>query len=109
MRTVGGHHLFWLDEYEKMTLEELDNYLQKDINKTLKKVICLTTGKVFDGIIYAAKYYEIDRSGIGECCKGKYKSSGKLNGIPLQWMYLSNFEKLSKEDQESILSRNKEE
>lgn len=109
VRTVGGHHLLWFDEYEKMTLEELDNYLQKDINKTLKKVICLTTGKVFDGIIYAAKYYEIDRSGIGECCKGKYKSSGKLNGIPLQWMYLSNFEKLSKEDQESILSRNKEE
>ena len=51
----------------------------------------------------ASLYYKIDSSNINVCCKGKRNFTGKLNGIPLQWMYLSDFEKLSKEEREKIL------
>ena len=106
---VDGHHLLWLDEYEKMTKEDLQYYLQKFTNKTLIKIICITTGQFFNSINEAAQYYGIDRRGIGDCCRGRYKFSGKLNGVPLKWMYLSDFKKLSQEEQEKILTNVKEE
>ena len=62
------------------------------------KVICLTTGKIFDCIKYGAEYYNLKSGGsIGQCCKGKIKSSGKLSdGTKLTWMYYEDYLNLSK-------------
>ena len=54
------------------------------------KVICITTGETFDSIKIAAEKYNIYCTSISHCCKGKYKSAGKLNGIKLQWKYAEN-------------------
>ena len=101
--TVCGHHLLWYDEYLQMSREDLEKHLQNSISKTLVKVICITTGEIFNSMTEASLYYKIDSSNINACCKGKRNFTGKLNGVPLRWMYLSDFEKLSKEEREKIL------
>lgn len=58
-------------------------------NPNSKKVICITTGKIFDSIIEASKYYNIpSRGGITACCRGIQASCGKYNGQKLVWEYL---------------------
>ena len=69
---------------------------KKNISKSLKgrvvwnikKVICVTTGKMFNSIKEAAIYYNVAGNTISFCCKGKRKHAGKLqDGTPLQWKY----------------------
>lgn len=53
-----------------------------------KKVICITTNKVFDSIKEASEFYNCNKSDITQCCKGKRKTSGKLSdGTKLKWGY----------------------
>ena len=59
--------------------------------KTSKKVVCITTGEIFDSMKEAGNYYNVTRSNITLCCKGIRKSAGKLNGTKLQWIYLENY------------------
>lgn len=102
--TVCGHHVLWYDEYLQMSDNDLQQYLQQPVNRSFIKVICITTGKIFSNIKEASRYCDGNNVTIGLCCKGLRKTSGKLNGIPLQWMYLSDFEKLSKEEQKKLLT-----
>ena len=62
---------------------------QKLMVEALKrKVRCITTGKIFNSVTEAAKYYNAPRSHIGSCCKGKCKTAGKLpDGTSLKWEY----------------------
>lgn len=43
-------------------------------NPSARKVICITTGEVFDTASQAAKTYECDLSSIIKCCRGKAKT-----------------------------------
>ena len=53
-----------------------------------RKVICITTGKIFNSVTEASNYYNVARNTISFCCKVKLKSAGKLqDGTPLQWKY----------------------
>lgn len=57
---------------------------------------------------YEAKK-EYNAYSISECCRGKFKYSGKLpDGTHLKWMYYEDFLKLPIEEQNEILSRNKD-
>lgn len=58
-------------------------------NPRAKRVICVTTNKVFDTIKEAAKFYNIkSKSGISACCKGGLNHCGKLpDGTKLKWKY----------------------
>lgn len=57
-------------------------------NPSAKKIMCLTTNEVFDTATEAAKKYNTDISHIIKCCRGKLKSSGRLeDGTKLQWKY----------------------
>ena len=54
------------------------------------KVICITTGKIFDCITDAGNYYKCNN--IVPCCKEKRKYAGKLqDGTKLQWKYLKDY------------------
>lgn len=59
-------------------------------NPSSKKVICITTNKIFDTMKEASEYYNCNVSGICSCCKGILKSSGKFNNKKLIWRYLEN-------------------
>lgn len=53
-----------------------------------RKIICITTGEVFNFIKEAAEKYNIDNSGITKCCKGKLKYFGSSSEYgKLQWAY----------------------
>ena len=54
-----------------------------------RKIICITTGEIFDYIKQASKKYGVNHQNISKCCRGKRKSCGKHpeTGEPLVWMY----------------------
>lgn len=89
--TIKGHHLFWLDEYKQMSKDKILNIVNKE-NGCFRKVICLTTNKIFNKIIDASIEYNISDTCIVGNCNGKYKSAGKLpNGTTLHWMYYDDY------------------
>jgi len=107
--TVRGKHLFWLDEYEKISNDDLMKYL-KNYEPQGTSVICVNTGEIYDTITKATKDKRIKYvSQISGNCRGKQKSAGKLpDGTRLKWMYYKDFLKLPIEEQNKILNRNKD-
>ena len=80
----------------KIVSEETKNKLRKNRmgknNPSSRKIICLTTKKVFDTISDASKFYGCDASGISKCCRKKEKHCGKLkDGTKLSWMYYEDY------------------
>ena len=56
------------------------------------RVMCLTTGKMFNTIKEASDFYNCDKSVLAKCCKGTRKSCGKdEKGNPLIWIYYRNY------------------
>lgn len=90
----NGEKMIWmyLNEYKKLSDEEIANYKPKE-NGAYTKVVCLNTLQVFNRIMDAAEYYGIKTpNGITQCCTGKYKSSGTLpDGTKLRWMYYKDY------------------
>lgn len=64
-------------------------------NPNARKVICVTTGEIFDCMADASKHYDIKYSSyISACCRGEKKYAGKLpDGTLLVWMYLDVYRK----------------
>lgn len=61
--------------------------------KNGKKVICITTNKIFNSLKEASEYYNCDRGGIGKCCNGKIQYFSKIKNedgeiVKLQWRFL---------------------
>ena len=77
-----SHKGIKLSEEHKKKLSEANK------GKLSKKVICVTTCKIFNSLKDAGNYYNVAKSHISNCCKEKRKSAGKLkDGTPLQWKY----------------------
>ena len=61
--------------------------------KLSKKVVCITTGKIFNSIKYACNYYNVSQGNMSSCCIGTRKHAGRLSdGTKLQWKYLENYD-----------------
>ena len=78
----------------KKTSEEAKRKISESCKgKSSKKVICITTGKIFNSQTEAGNYYKC--SHISDCCRGTRESAGKLlpysGSIPLQWKFLENY------------------
>ena len=102
----NGEVLKWMlyDEYLKLSDDDKLNIFKyvkkpyKQIPWNRKKVILLNNNKIFNSTIEGAKFIGIKAEGkISECCKGKRKSAGKINGEPARWMYYEDYLKLNKE------------
>lgn len=78
---------------KKMSEAQLKRFAEKPntIKYHTRKVLCVTTGKVFESVKDAAKYYYISApSDISQVCKKKRKSAGKDKlGNRLVWEYLN--------------------
>ena len=61
-----------------------------------KKIICTTTGEVFNCQREAGEFYKIKTyNNINTCCRGKRNYCGKLSdGTKLRWMYYEDYLKL---------------
>lgn len=106
IRKTLGKHIFWLNEYETMSNEELQEYLA-EYQKDGRSVICITTNEIYPRIIDAQKATNLKSpSGIRRNCIGIVKSAGKLDdGTPLQWMYYDEYLEKLKNGKEIILGK----
>lgn len=93
-KSSKGLHFLWLDEYEKMTQEDVCKYLEECKSIHNRKIICITTNKVFEKITDGAREYNICPVNIRRAInhlKGQ-KHAGKLDdGTPLEWMYYEDW------------------
>jgi len=82
-----GVELGWCDYDPKESIRQSNS-------SRVVKVICLTTGEIFDSFKEASKKYGIQSSSISACCRNnsKIKSAGKLeDGTKLNWMYYEDY------------------
>jgi hypothetical protein len=113
LSTFGGWHnnqkMIWMykKDYDNYPKEQLSNYVPKE-NNAYTKVVCLNTKEVFEQIKFAAQKYNMkSTTGIVNCCNGKFQTSGKdENGIQLKWRYFSDYEKMTEDEINDILSNN---
>jgi len=87
-----GFKLGWCD-YN--LLKESKKNMIEGHKKCYKKVICLTTGEIFNSSKEACLKYGMITARICDTLKGRSKSAGKSYlGEPLKWMYLKDYEQL---------------
>ena len=84
-------HIAW-NKGKKGVYHHSEEIKQKISEAQSKKVICITTGKIFNMIKEAGNYYNVVQNNISRCCRGELRSAGKLNGIRLKWEYLENYD-----------------
>jgi group I intron endonuclease len=58
-----------------------------------KKVVCITTGEVFESLKDAAKVVGVNYTNITNCCRGRQKHAGrdKETGELFEWKYLDEY------------------
>ena len=80
-------------EESKQKMSESQKGKKHHMHDKGKKVICITTGKIFNKQSEASNYYNVVLKNISCCCRGTRKSAGKLpNGTKLQWRFLKNYD-----------------
>lgn len=89
-----GKRLVWMYYNEYLSNNKLiqDDYI--DTNHSLcKKVICLTTGEIFNSQTEASKKYNIKSSSVSACCNGRYRNTGIYpeTGEKLVWMFYDEY------------------
>lgn len=93
-KSAKGLHFLWLDEYEKMTPEDIQAYLEYCKSIHNQKIICIITNKIFEKITSGAREYNISPTNVRHALnhdKGQ-KYAGRLNnGTPLEWMYYDDY------------------
>ena len=75
----------------KHSAETKEKMREIRLSKYARSVTCITTGETFDSVKSAAEKYGLYDTNIVRCCKGKNKSTGKLNGQPLEWAYTEDY------------------
>lgn len=89
-----GNKLVWrfLDDYNEgeINFKEIN---EKPNFRKAKKVICLTTGEVFDSARQAGRHYNLKAPhNVSLACRGERKHVGKLpDGTPLKWAYYDDY------------------
>lgn len=99
-----NYYFMYYDEYLNSSEEEIKNRMSSNKDK---RVICLNTLEVFSTIKSAKDKYNI--CSISDCCRGKAKSCGKLNGEKLVWMYYKDYLLLSEDEVEYKIKNSKQE
>jgi len=85
-----GSLLGWCN-YDPKKEQQINGILQGGQGST--KVICLTTGEIFDSQHEAGRVYNIKQSNLSKCCKHITKSCGKHPETKekLGWMYYEEY------------------
>ena len=86
-KTAGEKNGMWGKPSPNRGKKGLYHHSEEAKQKLSKKIICITTGEIFNSIKEASDHYKVARSNISYCCIGKRKHAGELNNVPLQWKY----------------------
>lgn len=89
-----GDNMIWMfyKDYITKNKKEIDDIL----NNVQDKIICFTTGEIFNSQTEASRKYNVRISGISQCCSNKLKSAGKHPDTKekLVWKYLKDYQKI---------------
>ncbi len=87
---TGENHPMYGKHHTEETRKKLSKALKGENHPRARKVICITTGEIFNYIREGAKKYNVANQDISQCCKGKIKSAGKhpTTGEKLVWRYI---------------------
>ena len=87
-RSENVQHSYDTNLHELLRGENNPMYGKK--HPRAKKVICITTGEIFNCIAEAGRKYNVAPETISKCCKDKYKSAGKhpVTKEKLIWKYI---------------------
>lgn len=99
-KNIMAKGFIWMyyDYFLTLSEDNIHSYIElvknKHKNKYIKKnkkVKCINTDEIFDSAVEAAKRYNIDKSSISKCCKGKIKYCGKDEfGNKLYWCFCND-------------------
>lgn len=101
LKTCGklsnGEKIVWMyySEYLNASNEEVQNIIAEsrvshkgeNLKAMAKKVICISSGKIFDSADKAAEECNIKPGCIRNCCTGRNKSTVSPDGTRLSWRY----------------------
>lgn len=85
----NGSNKFTEESRIKMSKIRKGKQTGKD-NPSAKRVICITTGEIFETMTEASKRYNLIRRNISRACKNG-TACGNLNGEKLYWAYCDKF------------------
>lgn len=77
------------------TYQKWKENIKKNASKSAsRKIICLTTGEIFNSITQASLTYDIQDSDIGSCCRNKLFSAGRHPETKeeMVWQYYDEYE-----------------
>lgn len=84
---ITGEKLQW-EYYNPQKHYVLKEIKRKNNHPNTRKVICYTTGEIFNSAKEASQKYNISDGGIRTCCNFQYSTYGTLSdGTRLQWFY----------------------
>lgn len=84
-------HWMYYDEFLNSTKENIDNYIN-NCPLRYSSIICLNTLKIYASASEALSDCSLSTiSPITDCCKGKTKTAGFVNGEKARWMYYKDY------------------
>lgn len=92
MKKVNQGRIKWQQEHPEEHKAQVQKWIQAGSIANSKKIICITTGEIFNSISEAARAYEkygCQQSNISKVLRGERKSCGKKDGQKLQWKFLT--------------------
>lgn len=90
-KTIKGMHLFWYDKYINMTKEDVMTIVNAPSRRNSKKVICLTTNKIYNSIAEGARSELASETSISRCCCKETNFVITKDGRSTKWMYYNNY------------------
>lgn len=83
----------WQQEHPEEYQEQVKRWREAGSIANSKKVICITTGEIFNSISEAGRYYKVPQPNISKCLRGERKSAGKhpQTGEKLFWSFQNKY------------------
>ncbi len=105
----NGNELFWMyyDEYNSMSLDEIDTYITNLKIKFDYRIVCINNGKIFKNYKDANEFAGLTgKQSITNCCLGKKHRSGKNKETNeyYTWAYYKDYIHMSDEEKQDKIS-----
>lgn len=77
MKEVNEAKIKWQQNNPEKHQQQVEAWRKAGSDANSQKIICITTGEIFESQSAAARYYGLAQSNISRCLKGERQSAGK--------------------------------
>ena len=77
MKKVNQAKEKWQQEHPEEHQKQVDTWRNAGTIANSQKIICITTGEIFESQSEAGRHYNVPQANISKCLKGERKSAGK--------------------------------